>query len=62
MDATARPYVEKITGTTRPYTDAAAAKAKELIDKVEVRFALSFSCPAGPLWFHRDKLSRGERS
>jgi hypothetical protein len=36
MDATAKPYLEKVQATTKPYTDAAAAKAKEVIEKIEV--------------------------
>ena len=36
VDQTARPYVEKVTATTRPYTDAAVAKAQELVEKLEV--------------------------
>lgn len=30
-------YLDKVNETTRPYVDAAAAKAKEVIDKIEVR-------------------------
>lgn len=36
VDQTARPYVEKVTSTTRPYTDAAFGKAQELVEKMEV--------------------------
>ena len=36
MDAVTQPYVEKVQTTTKPYTDAAATKARELMDKIEV--------------------------
>jgi hypothetical protein len=36
MDAVTQPYVEKVQTTTKPYTDAATSKARELMDKIEV--------------------------
>jgi len=40
VDQNARPYVEKVAATTRPYTDAAVAKAHELVDKMDVRLLI----------------------
>ena len=36
VDQTARPYVEKVASTTRPYTDPAVLKAQEFVKKMEV--------------------------
>ena len=36
MDETTRPYIEKAAATVQPYSDAATAKAKELMDRIEV--------------------------